>query len=117
MPQPGDKVTLCGVDLIFGNWEPSENYTTQYNVQIGRTVGECASNLVAAINCADNRYGGYHLNRMITPVFARQYGRFAHMTVRNLADSGSGVSLSVSSGGRLVVYVYGEADTSFEQNP
>lgn len=117
LPKAGDKVSLCGVDLIFGEWDPSENYTTSYNVRIGRTVGECACNLAAAINCLDNKFGGYHLNRLLTPVYAMQYGKFAHLAMRNLASDGSGVEVTVASEGRLVVFEQGTEDTSAETKP
>lgn len=106
IPVEGDKVSVCGIDFVFGNWSPEENYTTPYNVQIENTVGRCCANLVAAINGADSKFGGGHLNRYISSVKASYLGRFAHIQMRNLTDNGSGVEVTASAGDRITVTKY-----------
>lgn len=106
LPEQGDKVSVCGVDFTFGTWDPAQNYDTSYNVKIGGTVEACASNLVAAINGWDSKYGGSHLNRYISQVYAMQFGKVAHVRMRDTRKAGDNVTVSANAGDRLTVTVY-----------
>ena len=96
VPKAGDKVTVNGKDFVFGDWEPSENYTTSYNVKIGRTPGESARNLTFAINAVDSMYGQAHLNRDTQAVYAMQYGKYVHLVARIQGTAGNSYTLAAN---------------------
>jgi len=96
LPKQGDTVTVNGTVFTFGEWEPSENYTTTYNVRIGRTPGECARNLTFAINAIDSMYGQAHLCRDTQVVYAMQYGKYVHVVARIQGTAGNAYMLAVS---------------------